>query len=57
MIRCCNLVIRYTASTLLKLESGNTRKDKIRTYNDGIRPNVFTTSTNVEAATTQLGVS
>jgi len=55
--RCYNGIIRYTAGTLLKLGGISTRIDKMRTYRDNIRPNVFTTSTDVEAATTHLRVS
>jgi hypothetical protein len=41
----------------MKLGNGSPRIDKKRTYSDSIRPYVFTTSTDVEAATTQLRVS
>jgi hypothetical protein len=57
MIRCCNGIIRCTVGTMQKLGSGNTRIDKISTCSDSIRPYVFTTSTDVEAATTHFRVS
>jgi len=56
-MRCCNEVIRYSHGTTLRQRSVRTGIDKIRTCRDSITPHVFTTSTDVDAATTQLEVS